>query len=301
MCSQPGTGTSTERSPADSGAPGEPLFSVVLPTYCRPDWLAEAIASVLRQSIADFELVVVDDASVPPAEVPDDARIKLIRLDENVGPAGARNVGWELARGRYVTFLDDDDLYTPDRLAIAEQGLQRAPIAICWSRFIGAPLGRNRTFEGNVAGNVLDDLTPNLGVTAVRRDLAVRFDERWQAVEDLDWWLRAAQQFEVATVPRIGYLIRIHDSPRWRNDTETRVRENLELLDAHADYFVAHPTAAAFRLKRAGLLSLQARNRPRARMLFRRSLGLDPRAATVWHLLRACRPVLLRGGHQRRD
>ncbi len=269
----------------------EPRFSIILATHSRPVWLAEAIDSVLAQTIRDFELLVIDDASDPPAAVVSDPRIRLVRLAENVGLAVARNVGLDQARGRSIAFLDDDDMYTPERLELAALGLERAPVAICGSRFLDAAERRNRALEGNVADTILDDATPSMAVTAVRRDVMPRFDERWDAVEDVDWWLRAAQQLEVATVPGIGLLVRRHDTPRWRNDRATRANENLALLEAHADFFATHRRAAAFRLKRAGLLSLHVHDYRQARAAFRRSVRLHPQAATVWHFARASRPT----------
>ncbi|MBI4259617.1 MAG: glycosyltransferase family 2 protein, partial [Actinobacteria bacterium] len=102
-----------------------PLFSVIVPTHGRPAYLAEALASVAAQTIEDWEAVVVDDASPEPVEVPDDPRFRLVRRDENGGPGAARNSGLAAATGRYIAFLDDDDLFTPDRLEVALEGLQR--------------------------------------------------------------------------------------------------------------------------------------------------------------------------------
>jgi glycosyltransferase involved in cell wall biosynthesis len=263
-----------------------PRFSIVLPTHSRQAWLEEAIASVVAQTVDDWELVVVDDASSPPARVPDDARIRLVRLERNVGAAGARNAGLDVARGRYITFLDDDDAYAPERLSLALEGLERAPIAICWSRFMDRPAGSNRVLEHHVADTVLDESTPPVSTVTVCRDRMLRFDERWLAVEDVDWWLRVSQHTAVTTVPKIGLLIRQHDEPRCNNTAADRVRENLELLEHHAGYFTGHRTAAAFRLKRVGLLALRIGDLGQARAAFRRSLLVEPRLTTAWHLAR---------------
>jgi glycosyltransferase involved in cell wall biosynthesis len=267
----------------------EPEFSVVMPTHSRPQLLGEAIHSVLAQTIADFELIVVDDASDPPACVPADPRIRLVRLEENVGVTCARNIGIATARGRAVAFLDDDDRYTPMRLEFARRGLARAPLTICWARYMGEPIHNNRTLEGDVADTVLEEITPSLGQTALRRDVMVWLDERWEAVEDVDWWLRVAQQLEVTTVPEVGLIVRRHDAERWRNHIGARVQENFELLDAHQAYFDAHRKAASFRLKRSGLLAMQMGDAKRAREAFVRSLWRAPDVRTAWHLLRALR------------
>ena len=242
---------------------------------------------MLAQTVSDFELLVVDDGSTPPALATEDPRVRVVRLDRNVGPAGARNTGVRAAIGRYVTFLDDDDLYTPDRLALALEGLSRAPVAICWSRFSDRPVGNTRALEGNVADTILDGPTPSIGATAIRRDVAPPFDERWAAVEDIDWWLRLAPVLQATTVPEVGYLIRRHDSPRHRNDIATRVAENVALIRERNEYFASHPVAAAFRWKRVGLLARQVGDPRLARTAFVRSFRLRPRPATLLHVLRS--------------
>jgi glycosyltransferase involved in cell wall biosynthesis len=114
----------------------EPLFSIIVPAYGRPQLLAEALGSVLAQTIQDFECIVVDDASPSPVDVPDDPRIRLVRREMNGGLPAARNTGLQHASGRYVVFLDDDDLFTPERLSLGLDVLDQSPLSICWARWI---------------------------------------------------------------------------------------------------------------------------------------------------------------------
>lgn len=269
---------------------GSPLFSVIVATYARPQFLEEAVGSVLAQTVRDFECIVVDDASPDPARVPDDPRVRLVRRSENGGEPAARNTGIRHARGRYLAFLDDDDLFTPDRLALALEGLARAPVSICWRRPLGGPVGENRVLEGRVHDVILDHLTPQMGQVAVDRAAALPFDEDFAALTDVEWWLRTAGTLPVSTVRRVGLLYRVHRGPRNRNGLEARVRCSLMLLDRHAPYFETHPRAAAFRWKRIGLMADLLGDRPLARAAFRRSLRLRPEARTVWHLVRSLRP-----------
>jgi hypothetical protein len=140
--------------------------------------------------------------------------------------------------------------------------------------------------EGDVADSILDQMTPHLGQVTIERTLAPRFDERFVAVQDVEWWLRTAAVARLSTVREVGYLYRDHDGPRSRNGTDARVRCSLELLELHAPYFAAHPRAAAFRWKRIGLMAGQLGDRRLARQALRRSLRLQPEAATLWHLVR---------------
>ena len=93
--------------------------SVIMPAYNRETYIRESIDSVLAQSFTDFELIVVDDGSTDATaaivESYTDRRIRLIR-QSNGGVSVARNTGLEAARGRFITFLDSDDLYYPDFL-----------------------------------------------------------------------------------------------------------------------------------------------------------------------------------------
>jgi glycosyltransferase involved in cell wall biosynthesis len=98
----------------------EKKVSVIIPTYNRALYLLEAIESVLMQTYDDIEIIVIDDGST------DDTRDKLkpyqnsirYKYIENGGPARARNVGMQMATGRYIAFLDSDDLYYPYKIKI---------------------------------------------------------------------------------------------------------------------------------------------------------------------------------------
>ncbi|MGH2404232.1 MAG: glycosyltransferase family 2 protein [bacterium] len=272
-----------------------PLFSIIIPTYSRPDLLREAVGSVLAQTVGDFECIVVDDASPLPATVDADRRIRLIHRSRNGGPAAARNTGLSAATGRYVTFLDDDDLYTSDRLAVALEGLTHARLATCWMRHLDAPAGNNRILSDRVSDTILDDLTPHLGAVAVERAVIVPFDEQFIAAEDIDWWLRMAHVSTVYTVTKIGYLMRRHPGPRHGIDAAARVRGRLLLLEMHAAYFATRPRASTFQWKRLGLLARESGDHAFARRAFLRSLSMIPEIDTLWHLVRSFRPSRTRG------
>lgn len=105
-------------------APHEPTprFSVIVASCNTADFIAAAIESVQAQTVSDWELIVVDDASTDttPAILQryadTDARIRPVFLDTNSGAARARNKAIERARGRYIAFLDSDDLWYPTKL-----------------------------------------------------------------------------------------------------------------------------------------------------------------------------------------
>jgi glycosyltransferase involved in cell wall biosynthesis len=268
-----------------------PRFSVIIPTYGRPKFLQEAVDSVLAQTVGEFEVVVVDDASPEPVSVSDDPRVRVIRRDENGGPAAARNTGIEHAAGEYLAFCDDDDLMTPERLELALEGLDRAPVTVCWNRYHDAPDPAHKpALEGDVRDVILDHMAPHVGRTALQRAIAPLFDERFDALEDVEWWLRLSTRATVSTVPKVGYLVRRHGGPRHRTGVESRVKARQMLMELYAEYFEAHPKAAAFQWKRLGLTAIDAGHPKLARTALWRSYRIQRDPKTLWHLARAAKP-----------
>ena len=110
---------STSLIPTNVNA-AKPFFSIVIPLYNKQEHIANTLQSVLHQTFADFELLVIDDGSTDEsAKVVDlfhDNRLRVFR-QQNAGVSAARNQGIKRARGRYIAFLDADDLWEPQYLA----------------------------------------------------------------------------------------------------------------------------------------------------------------------------------------
>jgi glycosyltransferase involved in cell wall biosynthesis len=101
-----------------------PLVSVLLAVHDDPRFLREAVDSVLGQTLADLELILVDDASEEPVEDVDDARVRVLRNETQLGLAASLNRGLDEAAGKYVARLDADDVALPHRL---ERQVERLP------------------------------------------------------------------------------------------------------------------------------------------------------------------------------
>ena len=99
-----------------------PLVSVVMPTYNCAKYIAASVESVLAQTLENWELLIVDDCSTDQTEtvlkpfLEQDPRITFFRLEKNSGPAAARTEAIRRAEGRYLAFLDSDDLWDPEKL-----------------------------------------------------------------------------------------------------------------------------------------------------------------------------------------
>lgn len=98
------------------------LVSIITPAWKAADHIAETIVSVQKQTYSSWEMLISDDCSpdntceIIESFIAKDYRIKLIQLSENGGPARARNIALDKARGRYIAFLDSDDLWLPKKL-----------------------------------------------------------------------------------------------------------------------------------------------------------------------------------------
>lgn len=111
-----------------------PMFSVVIPTWNRIDPLLRAIKSVIDQTLGDWEVIVIDDASDDQNTIIDaissfkNRRIRTIPLQDRHNAAYARNIGIQNARGSWVCFLDSDDYFMPEKLSCIKEIIQSAAI-----------------------------------------------------------------------------------------------------------------------------------------------------------------------------
>lgn len=130
-----------------------PLVSIIMPSYNAERHIAEAIRSVQAQTLSDWELLISDDCStdstleIVSELAKKDARIRLFELECNGGAAKARNNSLASARGRYVAYLDADDLWYPEKLELQIAFMrEHAAVFSCASYEVigedGAPLGR---------------------------------------------------------------------------------------------------------------------------------------------------------------
>lgn len=187
--------------------------------------LAEAVESILGQDLRDLELVVVEDASTDetPALLAGygDARLVVVRNDENLGLTRSLNRGLELARGEYVARQDADDRSLPGRLARQAAFLDARPeVAVCgaWARYVDD--GGRRVGAARPPGehDEIARLLP-LGNQFVHGSLMLRraalgelggYREAFRYAQDYDLTLRALDRFRLANVEEELYELRFH-------------------------------------------------------------------------------------------
>jgi glycosyltransferase involved in cell wall biosynthesis len=267
----------------------EPLFSVIVTTYNRPGFLVGALESVRRQTVEDFECLVVNDGG-DPVEVPQDDRLRLIEK-ENGGFASAVNAGLAEARGRYVAFLDDDDEFVANRLELGVKGMAHAPLSFCWRAKIDTGVGRyDRLLNGWVHDEILDRGTPLMGQATVLRDRVLKLNEALTNGSDADWMLRSTKEMQVSTVPEVGFLFRQDHPTRKSHDLTSRLAARELFYELHKDYFKTHRKAAARFHGRTGLFISAAGDAERARHHLWRAVVLRPTPRMVFRWARALLP-----------
>ena len=125
----------------------QPLVSIIIPTYKRPDTLDRAINSVLNQTYKNIEVIVVDDNN-PDTEArsktehimsvyADNPRVRYIKHEKNKNGSAARNTGARYSQAKYVAFLDDDDEFFPEKIEAQVKRLEELPdeYAVCYRRW----------------------------------------------------------------------------------------------------------------------------------------------------------------------
>jgi glycosyltransferase involved in cell wall biosynthesis len=200
-------------SPLSLGTRHTPTVSVVMAVYNAQDFLAEAIDSVLGQTLRDFELLVVDDASTDasPAIIERyaraDRRIRAIRLARNGGTAHARNAGLEHARAPFVAICDDDDRQLPQRLALQVAWLEAHPRCMMVGGHVrpcgdgpAAPLAWLPGDDALARPHVLFQALYVDSVSLFRRDLASVYGLRYPDAPVWEDWVFQALALRVGEI-----------------------------------------------------------------------------------------------------
>ena len=184
----------------------KPLVSVIIPTFNRGYCLEESIRSVLQQSFADFELIVVDDGSTDNTSelVARFPAVKLIRLEKNRGVSFARNRGMVEAQGDCIAFLDSDDLWEKDKLASQVKWIERDFHVVytdeIWIRngVRVNPMNKHRKYSGDIFRYCLPLCIVSPSSVLLRAEVLREvggFDESMPVCEDYDLWLRIAKHY----------------------------------------------------------------------------------------------------------
>ena len=281
----------------------QPEVTIVIPTRDRPTLLVGAVESALAQTVRAIEVLVVDDGSVePPQPVWTDDRVRLLRNERSQGVCAARNRGLAGARGRFITFLDDDDRLLPHMVerslqAIVDSTLPSPVAALSALEDVdpgGRPLGRVRQPVSLARGRpdapgAGRPTAPGPHATLVAPTHVLReiggWDQTLWAWEHTDLFLRLRPACSVQAVHEVAYLRRVHPSSRLSRDLPARVESIHRTLARHHAAFASHPRDHARYLAAVGIAWLRmGRWRPAvaATTAALRIAPAQPRILTQW-------------------
>lgn len=232
-----------------------PLVSVIIPTYNRPKMLVEAIQSVLNQSYDNCEIIVINDAEINLenliSTLNQKRNISYIKHSRNKGLAAARNSGVKIANGKYIAYLDDDDIYYPNHIEILVKHLEKGDYCVAYTDAYKAI----QTWENNKYNIIKKDL-PNsydfdcdhiltenyIPVLCVMHrkeciDNVGMYDENLQRTEDWDLWIRMSRLYKFSHIREVTCEF------RWRDDgTSMMTGEKLEFFWATLNMFHKYTT-----------------------------------------------------------
>lgn len=224
-----------------------PTVSIIIPTFNREKFIGAAIESILEQTYQDFEIIVVDDGSTDgTADI-----VKLFPTDKlkyiyqmNHGRSNARNHALKIATGRYITFLDSDDLYLPNKLELQVGYLDTHPDVgmVYTSAYCMDENGNsiNHRYDAEVSGWIYQEIAFFRPVTITLPTVMARsevfdkvggFDEKMERFEDTDMWRRIAKTFLVDAIPIPTCNLRTHEG-------NALVGQNPQQIEAAVIYYI---------------------------------------------------------------
>ena len=256
-----------------------PLFSIILTTYNRPGLLVDALKSLESQVFRDFEVILVNDAGEPVGDCVAGHRFPLryLRRGLNQGLSAARNAGLKLARGRYVAYLDDDDVYLPDHLQCLAAVFEQHPDSVAYTDVVyvqekienGQRIEMGRSFPTAHEAFDRDKLFVQnyipVNTWAHPRDAIAQvgnFDTGLTALEDWDMLLRLVQRYPVHRVERVTAEVRQRVSG---GADHMLARERDRLLPLYKKLYARYPETDNERVqagRQAALASREVAEKP---------------------------------------
>lgn len=224
-----------------------PLVSVILPVFDRAATITRCVDSVRAQTVSDWELVAVDDASFDDTATIiagyHDPRIRILRHEQNRGAAAARNTAMRDARGEFLAWIDSDDEWLPEKLAQQIALLQRTGADACACDYFMVTAGHEHPVRIPASADWRRTLHAECRLAAgstlvVRRACLEKvglLDEALRSHEDWDWCLRLAKHSRLVIAPEL--LARIHYAgPR---DPHTAAECDRRFFAKHRDEFAS--------------------------------------------------------------
>jgi glycosyltransferase involved in cell wall biosynthesis len=293
-----------------------PSLSIIIPTYNRPHLLPRAVQSVLAQTVEDLEVVVVDDGSPEPVKLPEHPRLRVVRLPENRGTAAARNAGAASARGRWITYLDDDDQLLPHMAEVSLAALANTtlpkPVAVLSALEVVNQEGKvtqTRRPPTLPRGKhfFLEEIEPGQSFLSkqtlvVERELILEiggYDESFSSRVHTEIFLRLNPVCSILGVPTVTYQLISHEGPRISRDPSRRQVSFHQLVRKHKSLFKAHPKMFADFVYKHALMSYELGQKSAALSSVLWAMRIHPRhilGKVTWPLRKSLRGYTMQVG-----
>jgi glycosyltransferase involved in cell wall biosynthesis len=208
-------------------SPVEPLVSVIIPTYNRANFLVRAIQSVLDQTYTNWEVIVIDNHSDDDTDTVMslfmDSRISYLKIHNEGVISTSRNFGIQVAKGELIAFLDSDDWWDSNKLAMQVPLFDDKEVGLVYANFwlVDERKGKNKSMkiahsgilpEGKVVNQLMEEYVIGMLTMVLRRRALEGFDEvfdtRYLIISDFDLAIRLAVNWKLACVqkPIASYL-----------------------------------------------------------------------------------------------
>lgn len=257
----------------------DPLVSVIVPTYNRPERLQRAINSILDQTYKDFEVIVVNDAGCdvgPLISSYHPARVRYLSHETNKGLAAARNTALRVAEGSLIAYLDDDDIFHNDHLETLVQALGNGGYEVGYTDAVRAyeasPGDQRKTARSEIVESqdfdreslLVSNVAPVICFMHTRTAIenVGLFDEQLGPLEDWELWIRMSRQYDFLHVRKATCEV------RWTLDGSTMtssqmagfIQQRLRIFEKHKAFVQESPRAQA---QQSRLSELMMRELPR--------------------------------------
>lgn len=277
------------------------LVSVIIPTYNRSNSLTVSLNSITNQTYKNIELIVIDDNSsdntkeiINSLEIPN---LKFIIHEKNLGAPAARNTGIKNCTGDFIAFMDDDDMWHPEKIERQLNYLIQNPEAdavFCEFKYVL----KNKfyypdkiMFDNNLLDLSLNRSLGSFSLPLIRKnciDVTGLIDINLPSCQDWDYWIRLVQNFNLKKISDC-LVTRNLSKGQITSDINKKIKGREYLLNKHWDLISKYPVIENMHLSRLGSLNTLAGNTKAAKDYFLKSFKTYPYSiSTIIHIFLSC-------------
>jgi len=273
------------------------LVSVIIPTYNRVNSLTDSLTSITNQTYKNIELIVVDDNSsdntkeiIFSLEIPN---LKFLTHEKNLGAPAARNTGIKNCTGDFIAFMDDDDMWHPEKIERQLNYLIQNPEAdavFCEFKYVL----KNKfyypdkiMFDNNLLDLSLNRSLGSFSLPLIKKyciDVTGLIDINLPSCQDWDYWIRLVQNFNLKKISDC-LVTRKLSKDQITSDINKKIKGREYLLNKHWDLISKYPVIENMHLSRLGSLNTLAGNTKAAKDYFLKSFKTYPYSiSTIIHI-----------------